>query len=563
MPRVPGYESQGQARALPVVYENTARAPAAYGGDIGTGLRQAGASLQGIAGDVSEDSVRADNARAMGAYADLEPWKKTNVYDASTGALSARGENAIGIADTKLADFDKVVEKVASGLANDRQRQRFRELVSRERESIGVELSRHERTQVREVERAKAQAFLETTISNAANRYALVGEDGSVALNRDQLAKERALGEEAVLLDASNNGMVAVAGKLLAQYRTQFHAAVLNRMNNADQGELAEAYFKEFGSEIEPKERDTIEKIVGAKATKSKALREADRIEKAAPDDLDGQLALASAIADPEMRTAVEDRVTRTYGLRQKAKDDREDEIFGRVVQQIEADGGKLDQTSQWFQLLSEKGKGRAMEKAGAVERQKRATTTEERQLQKAANDQAIALFHALEPEDQIRLNIATAPGFEQVDQTTAYRIQALQKRARKDVEKGQIPARTEFREMVAANTKGMSKPDAKLFQQHMDGWRARWYEEHEDKAPTREEVRKGIAEETRLVHEQRFFGLIDTEVPTFKAKPKPKNPPAAPKPDAKPTLQERARQLKDMGYTPKAAQAILNKEGY
>lgn len=580
MPRVPVYERREEV--APVARPNVSATPNAdaLGAPVAQGVARLVQSTATVASELAvKEQDKIDKARTFDAYQKIGLWRQSRLYDTKTGYLNKRGQDALGdpstgkpLASGLLEDYEKFSAELERSASNENQREAFRRLRAQERESIAKELLGHERRQSDAVAEEKYKAGQDTAVSNAANGYF---DPVSGGLNKEALGNARTIGEAAVLIRAKEMGWPPEQTEAeVRQFRSRFHLAVLDRMTDNDHSGMAAEYLETNGHEIdgEIRAKSNIDKIVAAAGLKQRALAEADRIYALSPLDLDAMVKEANKIQDADLRDEVTQRVARQYSMDEKARDDVEKQSLGRVFQGIFNSGGYLDRTSKDFQSLRDDAKARAMDKADSLVRQSRANDAEARRIQQEYDRRALAYFETLDDKSKAASTFSENDHkvYDGISEVARYMLEARKNRAVKDIEHKQIANKADFDAMVTSAASGLSKLQKEKLRAYMTDWRIRWYDEHEQKPPTREEVKKGVAEavQTMLIPgtlwdtEKKAFQLSEEERKTATPKaadaaPTPTQPtPSVPRVAPPKTLDEPSGEIRR--YDPKTKRTIV-----
>lgn len=91
-----------------------------------------------------QEQERADTAALMDADAQMSNWQTTSLFDPETGVYSRKGKNALDVTNQTLPLFDQKAAELGNALTNDRQRQRWTQMVAAKRARFDAELNRYE-----------------------------------------------------------------------------------------------------------------------------------------------------------------------------------------------------------------------------------------------------------------------------------------------------------------------------------------------------------------------------------------------------------------------------------
>lgn len=91
-----------------------------------------------------QQQQQADDTAVVDADNKLTEWQNQALYDQNNGAFTRKGKNALDVTNSTLSAYDKAQAEIEAGLANERQRARFKEIVARRKQSLSADLNRYE-----------------------------------------------------------------------------------------------------------------------------------------------------------------------------------------------------------------------------------------------------------------------------------------------------------------------------------------------------------------------------------------------------------------------------------
>lgn len=100
-----------------------------------------------VGGLVQQETDRADNAAIMAAEAKLSQSRLDLMFNKDNGVYNKKGQDALDITNQALPQFDQAANGIGAGLTNQRQRDRYAQIVNHQRESVSGELNRYEFSQ--------------------------------------------------------------------------------------------------------------------------------------------------------------------------------------------------------------------------------------------------------------------------------------------------------------------------------------------------------------------------------------------------------------------------------
>lgn len=197
--------------------------------DSSAGLIAVGQGVQNVGQDTADIETKmndqANTAVLLGQQKGLDDWEAQNIYDPQNGALQKRGQNALGVTQTTLGDFDKYAQTQQDNLSNTDQQLAFEKMALSRRQTIERTMETHEGQQIDalHVDTAKAAS------DSAVNRAALYFNQPAIVQSSIDAAKAStvALGHFQGLPDDM------IANNVLAT-ESKAHLAVLTRMSDND-----------------------------------------------------------------------------------------------------------------------------------------------------------------------------------------------------------------------------------------------------------------------------------------------------------------------------------------
>jgi len=244
MPTVPRITERTVAdRPLPSVQIQPAAPLEAFGGGQAAG--QAVETARGLLHTVGEIAIkerqRADDVAVQDAYSRFVPQTNSLLYDEKAGALSRRGKDAMGVLDSHAPMYDKAAQEIEEGLANQTQRDMFKQIASKRKGEFLEAIQRHTFKERLSLEEGTFNGLVQNLQEDAAVNSNLKGK---IADNMRQM-------EGAAKNFAANRGISKEeTDAMLAKIRSGTHASVLRRMLVEGQVDEAEKYEKVVSKEI-------------------------------------------------------------------------------------------------------------------------------------------------------------------------------------------------------------------------------------------------------------------------------------------------------------------------
>lgn len=329
MPSVPQYgQPQVQEQALPNVRVGVDAPAEAFGGGASRISDAAGGFAKQVHDIAVQEKQKADEVAVTEAYNQTLRKKNELVYDPQKGAMTRRGKDAFGVAEEYGGEFDKFADGVAESLANPEQRAFYDKMRGRVRMDLDDTLGRHTFQEGQKFEEATFESSISTLEEDAILNYQQPGKLAeNVALQRAQIESFGA-----------KRGMPADWIKTKAnEVNAKTYASVINRMLANGQDYDAKNFYTSvkdtvpFGALT-----DDIEKSLRMGSIKGESQRQADAIMSKFGGDMPSAMAEAAKEKDPEIREALEERVSRLFNIKKIAKADKAEALYLRGANLID-----------------------------------------------------------------------------------------------------------------------------------------------------------------------------------------------------------------------------------
>lgn len=246
MPTVPVDRNRVEIQPLPNARSDANITPEAYGAGIGRGLQSVASAVTDYA---KQEQQKQDTAALMSAERKLQEWQNQALFAPETGAFAQRGQNAFGLPDRLLPDWDKQVGEVETGLT-DRQRQVFRERAGNMRVSMQRDLMRHVGSEAEKFQSQETAALVATRLDTAL----LYWQDGA---RFDQEMREA----QQVFL-AGNPGLPPAAASVgLREIESKARTGVISKMLQTDPLG-AQRYYDTYRDTLSEADRVATERVL-------------------------------------------------------------------------------------------------------------------------------------------------------------------------------------------------------------------------------------------------------------------------------------------------------------
>ena len=215
---------------------------------------QLGQQVLSAAGQVFQKSRDdADTAALIEAEAKLSNWKLNTMFNADNGVYSRKGANALDITNQTLPQFDQQADEIGNSLTNERQRARWNQISSGQRQSLNGELNRYEF--------GERQTFYEETDKASLNS----AQAGAMAYYQDpeQIAYYQNKGARVIAANGQRQGLpLEAVEQNVRSFNSSIATGVVERMT-VDDPMKAQQYFATAAEYMTPEDRLKTTELLG------------------------------------------------------------------------------------------------------------------------------------------------------------------------------------------------------------------------------------------------------------------------------------------------------------
>lgn len=257
--------------------------------DVGGNVQQFGAGLASLARQKQSEVDAAQLREADNRAADEV---RKALYDPDNGYKSKTGRAALG--DTReraFTDLNSQLEKIESGLANDFQRARFRELVDDRLTDANQVADNHETMQRRAYGIGETKAGIDNGIADMVNAIGTPNFDKEFAAVMDTADE----------LNDWMQGGPEERKALRLETATKAHTAVIEDLVRRDQGAVAADYLKAVRKELDPAARPKLDALVDNAKSNAQAWAVADELQKTGQSFAQKREAVAALVHSNKM----------------------------------------------------------------------------------------------------------------------------------------------------------------------------------------------------------------------------------------------------------------------
>lgn len=237
----------------PGVRRRALGAPQVQAAPADTSMQQLGEQFARTAGQIWQKTQEdADNAALIKAESELSNWKLNTMFNDQNGVYSRKGQAALNITNETLPQFDQQADQLANSLTNERQKQRWQQIVASQRNSLNSELNRYEFGERQTFYDQTDEASLESATAGA---VAYFNEPGQVAYYQNK-------GASVILANGRRKGLPNEAiEQNIKKYNSNLSSNVIRRMA-VDDPLRAQQYFATTRDMMVPEDQVAISKLL-------------------------------------------------------------------------------------------------------------------------------------------------------------------------------------------------------------------------------------------------------------------------------------------------------------
>lgn len=349
MPRVPTYNQPQVQDQVQSVGRSNLQGPQ-IANDGGRSVRQVGEAAIGLMRSAIEienkEREKGNQLAVLEADQQLSSLETRLLYDRDSGAMNAKGKDAFGLPDQVFGDFDKGVDEITKGLANDDQKASFRKMVLSRRSDIDRQLQRHISREAMKYDSAVTDSYLQNERNAAMANFHDEGRVG-IAIERQKAA---------VMDHADRNGLPDEYVKLkVREVESQTHANVISRIIDGNQDMEAKKYFEKYKDKLTGEDQKKVQGLLEAGILRGESQRKSDSIWDSSKEDLGTALSKAEKIRDPKLRDETIRRLRQKQNDKNASIQARQDDNFMAASEYVKGAPGVDPRdampTSQWESL--------------------------------------------------------------------------------------------------------------------------------------------------------------------------------------------------------------------
>lgn len=265
-----------------------------------------------------EQKKQADNAIGQDVYAKLTAKKNDLIYNPQSGALTKKGQDALGVTNSFGDQYNKYADDLAGTLQNDEQRRQFEHFKRVVGGDLNDTLTKYTFDQSQKLQVEISQNAVKTAQEDGILNYHDAGKvESSIELQSNLLTNTmKAAGQPQAVIDHS-----------VAEAKSTTYAGVIDRMLVNGQDMAARSYYNQVKSSLTASDTVAIEKSLETGNMRGESQRRSDDIVDK-NDNMSDALEEARKIEDPKLRDETSKRVKEYFSDQSQAKKQDEDDRF-------------------------------------------------------------------------------------------------------------------------------------------------------------------------------------------------------------------------------------------
>lgn len=324
MPRIPQLNSN--VKIAPMSGAKVQAQEASFGGGavVERGFQAATQVAQGVNKFVQEEKSKADDLAVTKAYADAVKAKNDLMYNPNNGAVTRKGQDAFGVMDEYVPEYDKRLNAIENNLHNSDQKMAFEKIKIRQKLDLDGDLQRHLLREHQAFDQETTMNALDVAKEDAIYNYQTPGKVG------EAIDIQKAM----LITHAQRSGKGAEWLEMnLKKVESDTHRAVIERMLANGEDQKASVYYNTVKGSFTGKDATTLERVLEEGSLRGNSQRITDSI---MARDLNMTQAFEEArkIQDPKLRDSVFDRIRSDFAL-EKAAESQEIEELNRKAYNI------------------------------------------------------------------------------------------------------------------------------------------------------------------------------------------------------------------------------------
>ena len=297
MPNVPILETNVQTRALPTVQQS--------GFNFQTPQVDFSAEQQAQSNLVSEVKAlqqkakqRGDEVALIGAQTSMDDWEATNIYDAESGALARKGQDAFNTPNVYMSRYDKDMSERRKALANEEQRLAFDKLVMQRRGAIHNTLLNHERGQMDAYASKQIAAGDEAALNRAMLNF------NNPAIVQDAIDERKRLAHSSARIEGLDGDVLS---NQLKDVESSTHLAVLRRWADTNTSS-ALGYYEKHKSTLTASDLEKADALIRPVELNHDAKMIADKVIEKAMDNAKKKEGYSALPSEFDVFTAIQEQ---------------------------------------------------------------------------------------------------------------------------------------------------------------------------------------------------------------------------------------------------------------
>lgn len=259
-------------------------------------LNNVSAAAQGLiqtAINIEDKAIKSANE-----LADLETNKIANEKESEfmygkNGVMNLKGKNALSAPDRVKEEYEKAMDEIEAGLANDDQKKSFKKSRLMRRAEIDRQITRHVSSEMMQYDTQETEAYIASERDMALKNF----HD----TNRVDLAVQNQKTE--FIKHAERNGLPEEYVKQkINSLQSSTYSSVISKIADGGDDMAAKRYFEKYKDMLSGEDQQKVAKLLDESTLRGESQRQSDKIWNGSGFDYSTAVAKAEKISDPKLR---------------------------------------------------------------------------------------------------------------------------------------------------------------------------------------------------------------------------------------------------------------------
>lgn len=346
MPAVPRLNQPVQQNALSKARVQDSTSLETFGGGerVAQTFKALGQTGSIIAEIGKEERNKADKIQVTQAYADAVKAKNQLMYDPKSGAINKRGQDAFGVMDEYMPQFEQRMGEIESRLTDGNQKEMFKEIRIKQQMDFDGDLQRHTFKEAQEFENETMKYGIDAAREDAVLNFQTPGKVG------EAVAAQKGLIANYAQSTGKSPEWLAMATK---EAESSTHKDIMSRMLANGDDMMASTYLKTVKETLTADTLTQMEKAVEEGSLRGSSQRIVDGMIGKYGSYSAAMKEVKNMDLDPKLRDATADRLRSEFTIKEQEKNKYLGNLERGAYDILDKNGGDVTQIppTQWTQF--------------------------------------------------------------------------------------------------------------------------------------------------------------------------------------------------------------------